>query len=109
MTNHQFHICWGECSNYADHESYVSDLALSSMWGDDEAADIPPERIEALSSIWNVQHMTMRDLRAASGMTQAEYAEAFCIPRRTVENWDADHSTPPDYVKILIAKSLNLL
>lgn len=34
--------------------------------------------------------MTFKELRKASGMTQREFAKYFNIPRRTIENWEAD-------------------
>ena len=109
MTDTQFRTCWQEASNYSDCDAYTSDLALSSMWGDAEDDDIPQDRIDQLSRIWDVYHMNMRNLRNSSGLTQAAYAVRFCIPKRTVEDWDTGKRTPPDYVKILIARSLNLL
>lgn len=53
--------------------------------------------------------MTMRDIRNASGLTQTAFSEKFLIPKRTVENWDAGDRVPPDYVKIMIARQLNML
>lgn len=107
--DHQFYLCWTEAQHYADRAAYLSDLALSSMWDDAEAADVPPERLAQLGQIWDVQHMTMREIRAASKLSQVKFAERFCIPRRTVENWDSSTNTPPDYVKILIARCLGLI
>lgn len=109
MTDHQFYVCWGECSSYSDRDAYISDLALSSMWDDDENDDIPTERLDQLGRIWDVHHMTMRDLHKASGLTQAKFAERFLVPRSTVEKWDMALQTPPDYVKILIARDLGLI
>lgn len=109
MTDHQFSVCWAEALGYTDQDAYVSDLALSSIWEDEEGDDVPQDRVEQLRRIWAVQHMDMRELRAASGMTQVRYAEHFCVPRRTVENWDSGTNTPPDYIKILLARDLGLL
>lgn len=109
MTDTQFLACWQEAGNYSDRDVYTSDLALSSMWGDAENDDIPQDRIDHLHRIWDVYHMSMRHIRNSSGLTQAAYAVRFCIPKRTVENWDAGQNVPPEYVKILIARSLNLL
>lgn len=109
MTDRQFSFCWGHTQRYTDPDAYVSDLALSSIWEDAPDADIPQDRIDALRRIWAVAHMSMRDLRSASGMAQLKYADHFCVPRRTVEDWDAGKRTPPDYVRILIARSLGLL
>lgn len=42
--------------------------------------------------------MTFKELRKLSGMTQQAYADYFGIPKRTVENWDVEKYTPPQYV-----------
>lgn len=109
MTDHQFAVCWSEAASYADQDEFVSDLAISSIWDDAAGDAAPQERVDQLRRIWTVQHMTMREIRDASGMTQAKYAAHFCAPKRTVENWDSGTNTPPDYAKIMIAKDLGLL
>lgn len=45
---------------------------------------------------------TIKDMRRALGMTQAEFAAALGIPRRSVQNWEKEVSTPPAYVVELI-------
>lgn len=47
--------------------------------------------------------MTIKDIRTATGLSQAKFAERFRIPRRTVENWESGTSTPPPYVVYLLA------
>jgi DNA-binding transcriptional regulator YiaG len=44
------------------------------------------------------EKMTYREIRAISNMTQQSYADYFGIPKRTIENWDAEKNTPPRYV-----------
>ena len=44
-----------------------------------------------------IEKLTFAELRALSGMTQAEFAEYFNIPIRSVENWESGVRTPPDY------------
>lgn len=46
--------------------------------------------------------MTIKDLRARTGLTQREFAEHFGIPRRTIENWEAGVNQPPQYVISLL-------
>ena len=48
MTDTQFAACVREVPAYADIDAYVSDLALSSMWGDGEDEDIPAQRLDDL-------------------------------------------------------------
>lgn len=45
---------------------------------------------------------SLKSLRIALGMTQAAFAAALGIPKRTVENWECGKSSPPDYVVRLI-------
>lgn len=45
---------------------------------------------------------TIKDMRHALGMTQAEFAAALGIPRRSVQNWETGVNTPPAYVVELI-------
>lgn len=45
---------------------------------------------------------TIKDMRRALGMTQAEFAAALGIPRRSVQNWETGVTIPPEYVVNLI-------
>ena len=55
------------------------------------------ELADALGNIWDVAHLTVRDIRQHLGLTQAAFAERFCIPRRTVENWERKGGHIPQY------------
>lgn len=50
--------------------------------------------------------MTIRDMRIASGMSQASFAEYLNIPRRTIQEWEGNRRTPPAYVVELIRYKL---
>ena len=91
-----------------DRDAYVSDWALSSAWGDDPEAEIPAARIEALGRLWDVAHLTIRDIRAHTGLSQAAFAVRYCIPRRTVENWESGDRQCADYVRLLLAEAVGL-
>lgn len=91
-----------------DKAAYVSDWALSSVWDDDPALEIPPERIGQLEGIWDVAHLSIRDIRAHLGLTQAEFSRRHCIPLRTVGNWEAGVNTCPPYLRLLLAESAGL-
>lgn len=52
--------------------------------------------------------MTIKELRKASGMTQAQFAEFFNVPKRSVENWDSGTNKCPQYlVELMEYKLLN--
>lgn len=46
--------------------------------------------------------MTIKQLRAVCGMTQQQFAEILCIPKRTIENWEGGKNQCPVYVNTLI-------
>ena len=100
MTDHQRYILVGEAQSDTDRETFVSDWALSSMWGDD--ADIA-KIAEQCGKIWDAIHKPMGEIRASMGLTQTQMAERLCVSKRTLENWEYK-GTCPVYVRILIAR-----
>ena len=108
MTTKQYYFCVSAVANYSDPDAYVSDLALSTIWDDAPDAPIPPDRLEQLRSIYAAASRTVREIVAAAGMTQAAFAEYFCIPRRTVEDWCRGIAKCPLYTRLLIQQALGL-
>lgn len=51
--------------------------------------------------------MTIKELRTACGMTQQAFSDYFGIPKRTIEDWENNRRTPPEYVVKLIEYKLN--
>ena len=110
ISYHNFYILFGAATKEQDRERYITERSSSSIFYPDEnSPDIDPEELEdTLGNIWDVSHMTTRDIRKHMGLTQAAFAERFCVPRRTVEGWEAGRTTPP-YVVLLLAKSAGML
>ena len=50
--------------------------------------------------------MTIKEARKAAKLTQSQMSEAFDIPLRTIEDWEAGKRTPPTYVQKLIIEKL---
>lgn len=109
MTDKQFMACVSEAANYTDRDAYISDLCLSSMWGDEENADIPAERIDALGDIWDACHRSIKEIAALAGLSQRKLAERFCIPYRTVEDWCTGRRESPIYTRLMMQECLGLL
>lgn len=42
--------------------------------------------------------MTIKEMRAQSGLSQSKFAAMFNIPVRTLQAWEQEQSTPPEYV-----------
>lgn len=109
MTNKQYKACVEEATEYTDRDAYVSDLALSSMLGDDPESQNPQERLEQIGSIYDAVHRSVKDIAASAGMSQRKLAERFCIPYRTVEDWSAKRYNSPLYVRLMMQECLGLL
>ena len=108
MTYRQFAFAASEVGAYSDRDAYVSDLALSSAFadcGDDASAAL----IADLVKIWDASHMSIRDLRALTGLSQVRFAERFLIPRRTLENWESGTAECPVYTRMMLADILGCL
>ena len=46
--------------------------------------------------------MTIKEMRQAVGMTQQQFSELLHIPKRTIQDWEGEKSTPPVYIVELI-------
>ena len=53
MTDKQFSTLFFGALADQDRDMYVSDWALSDIWGDPEGADIPDDRIQSLGALWD--------------------------------------------------------
>lgn len=109
MTINQYRTAVIEAANYTDRDAYISDLALSTIWGDPEDADIPTDRVDQLSQIWDATHRNIKEIAAAAGLSCRKLAERFCVPYRTMEDWSAGKSTCPIYTRLMMQECLGLL
>ena len=109
MTDKQFQTVFLDALSVPDRDAFVSDWALSSAWGDDPDAEIPGDRLDQLGEIWDVEHLSIRDIRAKTGLSQAAFAVRYCIPVRSVENWESGSRACPEYLRLLLAQSVGYL
>ncbi len=111
MNDKQFSIVWAAALEESSRAAFVSDWALSSIFADPDepVQDVPAELVEQLEGIWDVAHMSVKDLRSVTGLSRTVFAERFCIPLRTVEDWEAARRNPPDYVRLMMAQLVGVL
>lgn len=91
--------------------SRVAFLNNVTMTVPDDASgciDLDAEK-ERLSVIWDLAHLSMRELISRTGMSQTAFAKCAGIPLRTVQNWCAGSRDCPAYVRFLLAEHYNLL
>jgi len=104
-----YQTCLSEALNYTDRDAYISDLALSSIWGDTEDAPIPQDRLDWLGQLWDAAHRSVKEIARDAGLSQRKLAERFAIPYRTVENWCGGQRGCPVYVKMMMQECLELV
>lgn len=104
-----YFTCLNEARNYTDRDAYISDLAMSTMWGDAAEAGIPADRIEKLGRIFDAYNRSVKEIAKTAGMSQRKLAERFCIPYRTMEAWCMGERIPPDYVRMMMQECLGFL
>lgn len=107
MTDTQFAACVRECAAYDDLDAYVSDMSLSTIWGDTNTPEATARF--GLRSIYTAVNRTPKEIVAASGLSQAAFAERYCIPRRTVEDWCRGVAKCPLYTRLLLQRAEGLL
>lgn len=113
MTYKQYYEAVSEIPNYTDRDAFTSDVTLSITSLEDADKDIDlVATADQIGMIWDVYHMSIKELRSATGMSQVAFAERFLIPRRTVENWESSSANSRDcplYTRMMIADLLGLL
>ena len=104
-----YNLCVSESLNYADKDSFVSDMALSSVWEDDLDAEMPQDRIDWLSNIWDASHRDIKSIAKAAGMSQRALARRFCIPIRTMEEWGRGKNGCALHIRLMMQECLGLV
>ena len=89
-------------------EIFLNNVTLSAEDGADGCIDMDAEKTR-LSRIWDLAHLSMRELISRTGMSQTSFAKGAGIPLRTVQNWCAGSRDCPAYVRFLLAEHYKLL
>ena len=96
MTKQQFHTQRINALDCTDFEQFVAECG-GSMPEEyfDEGVDI----VSAMQQIWDLAHdFTFRRLKCIHGGSLRSIAQEYGIPLRSLENWNAGASEPPEYV-----------
>ena len=92
----------------ASHEVFLNSITLSVPDDASGCIDMDAEKVR-LSVIWDLAHLSMRELISRTGMSQTAFAKCAGIPLRTVQNWCAGSRDCPAYVRFLLAEHYKLL
>lgn len=89
-------------------EVFLNNITLSVPDNATGCIDLDAEK-ERLSTIWDVAHLSMRELVARTGLSQTAFAKGAVIPLRTVQGWCGEERACPAYVRFLLAEHYKLL
>lgn len=92
----------------ASREAFLNSVTLSVPDDADGCVDLDVEK-ERLSRIWELAHLSMREMVACTGLSQTAFAKQVGIPLRTVQDWCGEKRACPAYVRFLLAEHYNLL
>ena len=89
-------------------EIFVNNITLSVPDDTSDCVDLDAEK-DRLSSIWELAHLSMRELVSRTGMSQTAFAKQAGIPLRSGQDWCCEKRACPAYVRFLLAEHYNLL
>lgn len=111
MTYKDFYTLLGEAINSADLDMYIAECGTSVIFDQDPDGEAPDYNavVADLTNIWNLAHMSIKDIIKAADLNQSDLTRRFYIPLRTVQHWVAGTRACPVYTKIMIADLLGLI
>lgn len=92
----------------ASREVFLNSVTLSIPDDADGCVDLDAEKAR-LSAIWDMAHLSMRELVARTGLSQTVFAKQAGVPLRTVQDWCGEKRVCPTYVRFLLAEHYGLL
>ena len=92
----------------ASREVFLNNVTLSVPDDASGCIDLDAEK-ERLSRIWELAHLSMREMVARTGLSQTTFAKRAGVPLRTVQDWCGEKRACPAYVRFLLAEHYNLL
>ena len=92
----------------ASRAAFLNNVTLSIPDDADGCVDLDAEK-RRLAQIWDVAHMTMKEIVDASGLSQTAFAKQAGVPLRTVQDWCGEKRACPTYVRFLLVEHYNLL
>lgn len=103
MTEKEFKQYWDMALQQEDSMKFLSECR--SILKDTYTADLEHELI----NIHKVAHMSMREIVQLSGLSQARFADKYCIPFKSLVKWYNGERKCSDYIRLMICKDMGLL
>lgn len=110
MTHEQLAYYIKRAPHYQSRDAYMSAMVLSPMWERGGCPDpLPNEDSLALIGLYEVTHLTLREIRKRLHLTKAQLSQRTLIPVSTLKKWESGIHPCPPYVWIHILNSCGLL
>lgn len=87
---------------------FLNNVTMTVLDDASDCVDLDAEK-DRLSNIWDLAHLSMRELVSRAGMSQTAFAKEAGIPRRTVQDWCCEKRACPAYVRFLLAEHYGLI
>lgn len=106
MPDKTFYALLIDAADQPDRDAFASDWALSSVWDGDPRE--PIELAKLCGRVWDIAHLTVRDVKAHAKVTSQELAWKIGASKRTIDSW-CDRGNPPSYVIVMMAKLFGMM
>lgn len=110
INRHDYNTLLGGAMESPDMDTYIAEWGTSSIFypdPDDPGPEVQ-EVVDTLTRIWEVAHITIKDLVAAAGGKMTHLASRFGIPYRTIQDWASGQRQCPGYTLRMMAELLGL-
>lgn len=57
-------------------------------------------------NLWRIMKMTIKEMREYLNVSRTEFSRRYNIPIRTLEDWESEKRTPPEYVVQLLERAV---
>ena len=104
-----FHKLWTIADKYETYDDYYNSVIghKSKDFVNFGAINISPEQVfDVTKNIFNCVHMSLRDIYNEYEFSNASFAHAFCINKRTVEDWASGKIKMPIHIKLMVLELL---
>ena len=106
LSDKDFYTLLGAAMAEADEARFIAEWGTSSIFYPDPDAEGPAadDVVAELRHVYHLAHISIREIRKHTGLSQAAFAVRYCIPRRTVENWESGANDCPIYTRLMLAR-----
>ena len=87
---------------------FLSNVTLSVPDDADGCLDLDAEK-ERLSHVWDIAHLSVKQMVQDVGISMAAFAKQTGIPYRTLQNWCLGERECPVYIRFLLAEHYGLI